>query len=77
MRFGLTAVPGGGLISVASIPLLEKCFHFNNEMISLVLITNIVMDPIITMFNVMYNIVMSLVLKKFMIKFCPSLNKEK
>ncbi|AWD33253.1 Sodium:dicarboxylate symporter family protein [Candidatus Fokinia solitaria] len=67
MRVGMTAVPGGGVISLASVPLLEKYLHFNDDMISLVLVMNILMDEIITALNVGYNIIMSLVMERILL----------
>ncbi|WPX98006.1 cation:dicarboxylate symporter family transporter [Candidatus Fokinia crypta] len=67
MRVGMTAVPGGGAISLASVPLLEKYLHFNDDMISIVLMMNILMDEIITALNVGYNIIMSLLMEKILL----------
>ncbi len=52
-KFSVAAVPGGGILVM--LPILEKYFHFNSEMLSMITTLYILFDPIITGFNVFGN----------------------
>ncbi len=52
-KFSVAAVPGGGILVM--LPILEKYFHFNSEMLSMITALYILFDPIITGFNVFGN----------------------
>jgi len=52
-RFAVAAVPGGGIF--ITLPILEKYFGFNGEMLSLITAIYILFDPITTATNVLGN----------------------
>lgn len=52
-KFSVAAIPGGGI--VVMLPVLESCFGFNGEMLSLMTALYILFDPVITSANVLGN----------------------
>lgn len=52
-KFSVAAIPGGGIIVM--LPILESCFGFNAEMLSLITALYILFDPVITCANVLGN----------------------
>lgn len=67
-KFGVAAVPGGGLIVL--LPLLESQFGFTSQMSGLITTLYILLDPFITTFNVLSNGAFAI----FMSKVCRALN---
>lgn len=52
-KFSVAAVPGGGIIVM--LPIIESCFGFNADMLSLITALYILFDPIITSCNILGN----------------------
>jgi Na+/H+-dicarboxylate symporter len=52
-KFSVAAVPGGGIIVM--LPIIERCFGFNDAMSSLIFSLYVLMDPICTSANVLGN----------------------
>jgi hypothetical protein len=52
-KFSVAAVPGGGVIVM--LPIIESCFGFNSDMLSLITALYIMFDPVITTCNILGN----------------------
>lgn len=52
-KFSVAAVPAGGIIVMT--PILEKYLHFTPEMSSLIIAVYVILDPVVTSFNVLGN----------------------
>ena len=52
-KFSVAAVPGGGIIVM--LPIIESCFGFNADMLSLITALYILFDPVITTCNILGN----------------------
>ncbi len=52
-KFSVAAIPGGGILVM--LPILEKYFGFNAEMLSLITALYILFDPMITSINILGN----------------------
>lgn len=52
-KFSVAAVPAGGIIVMT--PILEKYLHFTPEMSSLIIAVYVILDPVVTGFNVLGN----------------------
>ncbi len=53
MKFAMAAVPGGG--AIVMMPIMQSVYHFNAEMISLMITMYIIFDPINTVTNLLGN----------------------
>ena len=62
IRFSGAGVPGGTILII--IPILEKVFGFNSEMIGIITTLYILFDPLITSFNVLGNNALVLFISK-------------
>ncbi len=58
MRFATTGVSGGAIFLM--MPLYEQYFNFNQEMLNLILTFNILFDPVVTSFNILGNMNLTL-----------------
>lgn len=52
-KFSVAAVPGGGVLVM--LPIIESCFGFNSDMLSLLTALYILFDPVITACNILGN----------------------
>jgi len=52
-KFSVAGVPGGGILVM--LPIIESCFGFNSDMLSLITALYILFDPIITTCNILGN----------------------
>ena len=62
-KFGVAAVPGGGIIVIS--PILESQFGFSGQMTPLIYALYMMFDPIITSVNIMGNGAFAIAFKKF------------
>lgn len=70
-QFGGVSIPGGG--SLIIIPLLSSHLGFNADMINLIIILNIIMDPVGTSNNIMGNSAFILIVRRIFI-FCKEID---
>jgi len=61
-KFSVAAVPGGGIIVM--LPIIESCFGFNADMLSLTTALYILFDPVITTCNILGNGCLSTILSR-------------
>lgn len=66
-KFAVAAVPGGGIIVM--VPILEKQFGFNAEMVSLITALYIMLDCVTTSINVMGNGSFAIIMRNAFVKF--------
>jgi Na+/H+-dicarboxylate symporter len=61
-KFGVAAVPGGGILVM--LPILQTYLNFNGEMLGLITALYVLFDPIITACNVAGNGAMAIIFDK-------------
>jgi Na+/H+-dicarboxylate symporter len=62
-QFSGVSIPGGSIIIIC--PFLVKFFGFSNEMLSLIIVLSILMDPLCTAKNVMGNNAFAMIINRF------------
>ena len=63
-KFSVAGVPGGGVLVM--LPIIEKCFNFSGNKLSLIVALYILFDPIITCVNILGNSALSVVGERFL-----------